>query len=182
MAARAHIMKAAVEEITAGSKRLHEYMVREQMHFHSHDPQFNIQLKSRTSDVVTLKGALIGVYSLEGEFFKFAHHLNHLVLTDEQTDFFNKLEQFGRNLELPELTEATFSLDPQMRNEAIAWRSMIPMKVYRNELDEIESIYSLKAIVSLVASAMSAKAYFVNDNGKFQFYIAIMEEWDQHQS
>lgn len=175
--ARPNIMKAAIDEIAAKSKSFSESLQRANMQFHSHDKDFNVQLIAQTHDLKTVKGCLIGVYSVEGEFFRFAHHLPHIVLTDEQKTFFEKLEQFGRKLVIPELTEGTFSITPQARSEAVAQRSKVPMQVYRNEFDEIESIYSVKAIVSLVASVMNAKAYFVNDDGKFQYYIAIMEEF-----
>ncbi|BCL74055.1 hypothetical protein TUMSATVNIG1_60410 (plasmid) [Vibrio nigripulchritudo] len=178
--ARPMIMKAAIDEIGSGSKRFSECMQLANMQFHSHDKHFNVKLVSQACEEKIVRGCLIGVYSQEGEFFRYAHQLPHIELADEQKAFFEELAKFGQKLVIPELTEGTISLTPQERDKAISLRLKAPMQLHRNDCGEIESIYSIKAIVSLVASVMNAKSYFVNDDGKFHFYIALMEEFNSN--
>lgn len=67
--ARREILKAALSEIGAGGDRFVQRMQAASLQLHSHDKHFNLQFVSQSNQLTTISGRLIGIHSLEGDYF-----------------------------------------------------------------------------------------------------------------
>lgn len=78
------------------------------LQLHSHDNHFNLLLVSQSNQLTTISGRLIGIHSPESDYFRFKPELPHILVTDDDLEFFNKLKRYGHELCIPELTESRF--------------------------------------------------------------------------